>query len=377
MNIKRWLIVVVLLAIVVVALKLTVFQPEVIRVRISMVERGVVEETVSNTRAGTVKVYRRAKLSPQMGGLVVATPHMEGSLVSAGDLLLKLDDRVQQAELDLARKSVVAAEAQANEACFAADLAQTELERTTSLHGSGIASDQSLDALSSERDRSRAACAAGAAAVGQARSRVAVVEVQLAFTELRAPFSGTVAEVSTEVGEWITPSPPGVPIPPIIDLLDPASIYVSAPIDEVDAERVKVGQAVRMTVDSRPDVRFFGRVKRVAPYVLDVLEQNRTVEIEVSFDEQGAVSGVLPGTSADVEVILDQRTEVLRVPSSAVAEDGKVLVLVDGVLEEGRIEAGLKNWQFTEVLSGVAEGDAIVAARDSSEIEAGALAEAR
>jgi len=377
MNIKRWLIVVVLLAIVVVALKLTVFQPEVIRVRIAMVERGVVEETVSNTRAGTVKVYRRAKLSPQMGGLVVATPHMEGSLVSAGDLLLKLDDRVQQAELDLANKSVVAAEAQANEACFAADLAQTELERTTSLHGSGIASDQSLDALSSERDRSRAACAAGAAAVGQARSRVAVVEVQLAFTELRAPFGGTVAEVSTEVGEWITPSPPGVPIPPIIDLLDPASIYVSAPIDEVDAERVKVGQAVRMTVDSRPDVRFFGRVKRVAPYVLDVLEQNRTVEIEVSFDEQGVVSGVLPGTSADVEVILDQRTEVLRVPSSAVAEDGKVLVLVDGVLEEGRIEAGLKNWQFTEVLSGVAEGDAIVAARDSSEIEAGALAEAR
>ncbi len=254
MNIKRWLIVVVLLAIVFVALKLTVFQPEVVRVRIVKVERGVVEETVTNTRAGTVKVSRRAKLSPQMGGLVVATPHLEGSLVSAGELLLKLDDRVQRAELDLARKSVVAVEAQANEACFAADLAQTEFERTTSLHGSGIASDQSLDALSSERDRSRAACAAGAAAVEQARSRVAVVQVQLEFTELRAPFSGTVAEVSTEVGEWITPSPPGVPIPPIIDLLDPASIYVSAPIDEVDAERVKVGQAVRMTVDSRPDV---------------------------------------------------------------------------------------------------------------------------
>ncbi len=64
-------------------------------------------------------------------------------------------------------------------------------------------------------------------------------------------------------------------------------------------------------------------------------------------------------------------------PSSAVAEDGKVLVLVNGVLEEGRIEAGLSNWQFTEVLSGLAEGDAIVAARDSTEIEAGVRAEAR
>ena len=377
MNIKRWLVVVVVLAILVVVLKLTVFEPEIIRVRIATVERGVVEETVTNTRAGTVKVYRRAKLSPQIGGLVVATPYLEGSFVSAGDLLLKLDDRVQQAELTLARRSVVTAEAQADEACLAAELAQTELDRTTALHGSGIASDESLDALRTERDRSRAACTAGVAAVSQASARVAVVEVQIEFTELRAPFSGTVAEVSTEVGEWIMPSPPGLPIPPVIDLLDPASIYVSAPIDEVDAERVKVGQAVRMSVDSRSDVRFFGRVGRVAPYVLDLLEQNRTVEIEVSFDDQEEMVGVLPGTSADVEVILDQRTEVLRVPSSAVAEDGRVLVLVEGILVEGQIEPGLKNWQFTEVVSGLAEGDAIVAARDSTEIKPGARAEAK
>jgi HlyD family secretion protein len=309
--------------------------------------------------------------------LVVATPYLEGSSVSAGDLLLKLDDRVQQAELILARRSVATAEAQADEACLAAELAQTELDRTTALHGSGIASDQSLDALRTERDRSRAACTAGAAAVSQASARVAVVQVQIEFTELRAPFSGTVAEVSTEVGEWIMPSPPGLPIPPVIDLLDPASIYVSAPIDEVDAERVKVGQAVRMSVDSRSDVRFFGRVARVAPYVLDMLEQNRTVEIEVSFDDQEEMVGVLPGTSADVEVILDQRTDVLRVPSSAVAEDGKVLVLVDGILVEGQIKAGLNNWQFTEVVSGLAEGDAIVVARNSTEIKPGARAEAK
>ena len=377
MNIKRWLIVAVVFVALAVALKLTLFKPEVIRVRVATVERGVVEETVTNTRAGTVKVYRRAELSPQIGGLVVATPFLEGSLVSVGDLLLKIDDRVQQAELNLARRSVVAAEAQADEACLSAELAQTELDRTISLHGSGIASDQSLDTLRTERDRSRAACAAGAAAVEQAAAQVAVVEVQIEFTELRAPFNGVVAEVSTEVGEWIMPSPPGLPIPPVIDLLDPASIYVSAPIDEVDAERVKVGQMVRMSVDSRPDVRLFGRVKRVAPYVLDLLEQNRTVEIEVSFDDQALVTGVLPGTSADVEVILDQRKDVLRVPSSAVAEDGKVLVLVDGILVQGQIEPGLDNWQFTEVLSGLDEGDAIVAARDSTEIKPGARAEAR
>jgi HlyD family secretion protein len=375
MNIKRWLIVAVVVVAIAVVLRMTVFRDEAIRVRVAAVERGVVEETVSNTRAGTVKVARRAKLSPQIGGLVAATPHLEGDVVAAGELLLKLDDRAQRAELALARKSVAAAEARADEACLAAELAETELDRTIALHDRGIASDQALDALRTDRDRTRAACVAARAALAQAGSSVEVVEVQIEFTELLAPFDGVVAEVSTEVGEWITPSPPGVPIPPVIDLLDPASSYVSAPIDEIDAERVEVGQRVRMSVDSRPDERLAGHVTRVAPYVLDILEQNRTVEIEVAFDDPEEVTGVLPGTSADVEVILDRREDVLRIPSSAVAEDGEVLVLVDGFLESRIIDTGLANWQYTEVLSGLDEGSVIVAARDVAAIKPGVRAE--
>ena len=377
MNIRRWLVVVAAAVVIAVILKLTVFEPDPIRVRVAAVERGVVEETVSNTRAGTVKVRRRARLSPQIGGLVVATPHLEGERVAAGELLLKLDDRAQQAQLALARRSVAAAVARADEACLAAELAETELRRTLNLHGQGIASDQSLDVLRTDRDRSRAGCAAARAAIEQAAAQVEVVDVEIEFTELTAPFAGVVAEVSTEVGEWITPSPPGVPIPPVIDLLDPASIYVSAPIDEIDAERVRVGQAVRLSVDSRPDARFSGRVARVAPYVLDALEQNRTVEIDVDFDDAEAVAGILPGTSADVEVILDLREDVLRVPTSGVAENGEVLRLVGGVLEPVRIESGLANWQYTEVLSGLVEGELVVAARDLTEIEAGVRAVAR
>ena len=181
--------------------------------------------------------------------------------------------------------------------------------------------------------------------------------------------------VSTEVGEYITPSPPGLPIPPVIDLLDPASIYVSAPIDEVDAERILVGQAVRVTVDSRSDQTFAGTVARVAPYVLDVLEQNRTVEVEVELDDAQAMKGVLPGTSADVELILDRRDDALRIPASAVAEGGKVLILKDGLLEERTIEVGLRNWRFAEVLSGLESGVRVVVARNSPDIKAGAMAE--
>ena len=372
MKAIRWFVVVAALVAIAVVLRLTVLAPKPIEVHTAVVDRGVVEESVTNTRAGTVKVRRRASLSPQMGGLVVRIPHLEGDEVEEGDVLLAMDDRAQRAEYDLASKDVRTAEAQADEACLAAELASKELNRLLALHDRGIASDQSLDVLQTERDRSRAGCAAARAAIDRARSRVDAVRVQLEFTRLRAPFAGTVAEVSTEVGEWITPSPPGLPIPPVIDLLDGRSVYVSAPIDEVDAESARVGQPARITVDSRRGTSFDARVARVAPYVVDDLEQNRTVEVEVEFADLDGAYGILPGTSADVEIILDRRDDVLRVPAAAVADGDVVLVLVHGMLEEREIDVGLRNWQLAEVRGGLSEGELVVTSRPSTDIKAGA-----
>lgn len=370
----KWVLAGIALVALAVVLRHTIFAPDVVDVRTTPVERGLVEQTVTNTRAGTVRVRRRAELSPQIGGLVIALPHREGDWVEAGDLVVQLDDRAQRAELESARTTVEAAKAQADEACLAAELAEKELSRTEALHSKGIASDQNLDLLRTDRDRTKAGCTAARAAVGQAAARVGSAEVQLAFTRLRAPFAGTIAELSTEIGEYITPSPPGLPIPPVVDLLDPDSVYVSAPIDEVDAERVKAGQAVRVTVDSRPDSTIGASVERVAPYVLDVLEQNRTVEVEVALDDAASMRGVLPGTSADVEIILESREEALRIPASAVAEGGGVLVLKDGLLEEKVVSLGLRNWRFAEVLDGLSPGDRVVVVRNSPDIKAGARA---
>ena len=373
----RWLVVVLLLAGAGILLRMTVLAPEPVEVRVAMVDRGTVEETVANTRAGTVRARLRARLSPQTGGLVVRLPFREGARVEEGDLLLELDSRVQRAQLEVARREVETALRRAEDACLAADLAASELVRLEELAEAGVASDQQLDRARTEHERTRAACEASRAAVEQARAAVHAARVQVELCTLRAPFAGVVAELSTEIGEWITPSPPGVPLPPVIDLLAPESLFVSAPIDEVDSERVRVGQEVRITVDSRPGEHFTGGVVRVAPYVEDVLEQNRTVEVEVEFAEPGRWEGLLPGTSADVEIVLERREGVLRVPAAAVAEGGKVLVLEDGRLAERTVRTGLSNWEYMEVLEGLAEGERVVTLRDSTDIVPGARAVAR
>ena len=338
------------------------------------VTRGLVEEVVANTRAGTVKARRRSKLSPQTGGLVVALPYRKGAQVRAGELLLQLDDRLQRAQLELAEKQLQAAIARTGEVCEAAELATRELVRGQVLFQQGYLSQQSLDVLQSRKEQSQAACEAAKALVEQAQAQVKLGQAQLALTQLRAPFSGVIAELSTEVGEWITPSPPGVPIPPVIDLLDPESLYVRAPVDELDVAKVKVGQKVRITVDPRPGEVFFGRVTKLAAYVLDVAEQNRTAEVEVEFEPGTDLSGVLPGSSADVEIVVASKEDVLRIPTSAVGEGGKVLVLAKRRLVERRVQIGLANWQFTEVLEGLAEGEEVMISRDRPEIRAGVRA---
>lgn len=359
-----------------VVLRFTLLAPEPLPVRVVPVERGRVEETITNSRAGTVTARRRAKLSPEIGGQVVALPYREGDRVPAGAVVLRLDDSSQRARLELAEKDLQAAGAERERACLAAERAQREYERTRRLADEQIVSTDMLDQVDSGRETSQAACRAAKATEERARAAVGVARADLAKTVLKAPFDGVVAELTTEVGEWTTPSPPALPVPPVIDILDPTSIYISAPMDEVDAARIHTGLPARVTVDSHRDQSFAGTVTRVAPYVLDVEEQNRTVEIEVVLEDPEINEELLPGTSADVEVILTEKDDALRIPTAALLEGAKVLVLADGVLEERQIEPGLRNWDYTEVAGGLAEGDLVVVSLDRPEVKAGAEARA-
>jgi HlyD family secretion protein len=196
---------------------------------------------------------------------------------------------------------------------------------------------------------------------------------------LRAPFDGIVAEINGEIGEYLTPSPPGIPTLPAVDLIDDSCLYVTAPIDEVDASHLKVGMPGRITLDAYRGKHFDGHVRRVAPYVLALEKQARTVEVEVEFEEpQSALKegNLLVGYSADIEVVTDIREKVLRIPTSALMPGNKVLVLGDdGKLAERKIETGLSNWEFTEIRSGLKPGENVVTSLDREGVKTGARAE--
>lgn len=205
---------------------------------------------------------------------------------------------------------------------------------------------------------------------------MAAASAVLDQTYLRAPFAGSVAEVTGEVGEFSTPSPPGVATPPAIDLLTDDCHYISAPIDEVDASEIAIGIEVRVTLDAFREQLFPARIRRISPYILDFEKQARTVEVEAELEPLVEGVKLLAGYSADMEIILDRHESVLRIPSELVVDDNYVLVVDDNSeLQRKAITKGLSNWHFTEVQKGLVEGEQIVSNVGSAGVIDGASVE--
>ncbi len=359
---RRTLIVVFVLAVLIAGATWYLSRPKPVPVIFGNVEIGTVESTIANTRAGTITACRRARLAPRSGGQIAKLSVKEGDRVSKGQVLLELWNADIAARLRVAQGQEASARSHRKEICLNADFAARELNRTLQLKEQGFISDKALDSATAQAQTGRAACSAADANVRQAKFQVAAVRADLSTTYLRAPFAGIVAEVTGEVGEFTTPSPPGIPTPPAVDLIDDTCLYVTAPMDEIDAPNVIVGQPGRISIDAFPGRIFAGHVRRIAPYVLDREKQARTVDVEVEFDDPAEFGTLLVGYSADVEIVLAVHENVMRVPTAALVEGNRLYIASsdDGTLDLREVETGLSNWEYTEINSRLTMSERIV-----------------
>lgn len=346
-----------------------------ISVTVQTVDSGTVEATVSNTRAGSVKARHRANLTPATGGQIATLNVRKADTVKAGQVLLTLWNKDLQAQLSLARSEAVAAEATARQRCLLAALAQRQGARQTELRQRRSTSESAYDEAVAGARAQKAACDAAEAQRMVSAARVDAASAMVERTVLIAPFDGIVAEVNGEVGEYLTPSPPGIATLPAIDLINMETLYVAAPIDEIDAAQIRPGMATRINLDAFPKQTFPGKVRSISPYVLELAKQARTVEIEADFADHSAPGNLLAGYSADVEIILDSRSSVLRIPTEAVLKDGFAYVLQadTGRVQRRPITTGLANWKLTEVISGLAKGEQVVTSIDRQGLKDGVL----
>ncbi|MEQ8662323.1 MAG: efflux RND transporter periplasmic adaptor subunit, partial [Gammaproteobacteria bacterium] len=269
-----------------------------------------------------------------------------------------------------------AARARAEQACALATGARREADRLARLRAKQLVAEELADEAQTRADSQQAACAAALASTRVSAARISLATAAIERTRLRAPFAGVVAEVDVKLGEFLTPSPPGIATPPAIDLIDQRCIYISAPIDEVDAPRIRTGMPACVTLDAFTERWCDARVTRIAPYVLDREKQARTVEVEVRFADATDTSRLLPGYSADIEILIAAHEDALRIPSEAVMDGDSVLVYdsATATLARRPITMGLSNWEHTEVAAGLAAGELVVVSTGRAGVVSGARA---
>lgn len=367
MSLKSWAvrILVLLLIIAVAGFFYWRGQNQSVEVRLTKVDRGTVERTVSNTRAGTIKACNRSKLSMQRGGAVASLNVKKGDRVNTGDVLLTLANDEFKARVKQAQAQLASAKLAHDQACATAAQSKRDAARVENLATRKLLSEENRDESHTRAITSSKACGAAEAQETMAEASLQMEQALLDQTILRAPFPGIVAEINGEPGEYVTPSPPGVPTPPAVDLIDDSCLYVTAPIDEVDAAALRTGLPARVTLDAFRGRVFPAKLTRIAPYVQEYEKQARTVDVDIQLDSVPTDISLLIGYSADAEIVLETRADVLRVPVEAIQSGDSVMrVNSSGRLEKRLIKTGISNWSYREVLEGLEQGDQLLLSFD-------------
>lgn len=340
-------------------------------VTVSQATNGLVEASVANTRSGTVKACQRSRLSLPMGGQVSVLYVAQGDKVEAGAPLMELWNEDIRATLATAEAQLATAKLSREASCTQAESYKREERRVRNLYKRQMASAELLDQAETAAKVSAITCNQQDTQITQASANLDLQKARLAQTQLRAPFAGIIAEVNAEIGEYATPSPPGVATPPAIDLINPDCFYVQAPIDEVDAAQVALDMPVRVTLDAFNDRSFTGHVSRISPYIQDEEKQARTVDVDVRLKDLPDDVHLLIGYSADIEVITATAENTLRIPTELLIDTDHVMLAIEGSAVKKQVELGLTNWTWSEVSGGLSSDDQIINEPGQSDLEDG------
>jgi RND family efflux transporter MFP subunit len=308
------------------------------------VERRNIGSTVLATGVIRPRVGAEVQVGSRVSGILKELHVTIGDQVPPGFLLAVLDPT----EFEARRNQAVA---QLETAIAERDFAALELSRTDQMLREEVTTQAEFD--SAERSFNMAA-----AQVRQAEAALESAEIQLGYTRIWAPFGGVGGSVSTHGGVTVAAS---FASPTFVTIIDLDRLEVWAYVDETDIGRVEAGQRATFTVDTYLDTEFSGVVTAIQP-AAEIVDN---VVNYVTLVEIGPTNGktLRPEMTTSVNIVLEGRENVLSLPNGAVRRDADgAFAFIPGTIgpERRTIKTGYRGSDFTEVLEGLEEGDAVV-----------------
>jgi len=325
----------------------------------------------SVTANGYVVARTRASVSAKVAGRLAFLGVSEGSRVSKGEVIARLENADYQAQVAQAQAAVASARADSIEAAADRDQMEREAQRLRTIHAQNreLVAQQEVDQAETRAAQSAARAQSAAARLVAAAAGLRYASAAFDNTVIRAPFSGTVLRKEAEVGEVVAPSVGGgLTRGAVVTMADLGTLEVEVDVNEAYIARVRNGQAARITLDAYPDTGFRGAVRQVVP---TADRQRATVQVKVAITDHDP--RILPEMGARVDFLEPDTVRatgantpappVIRVPAAAVREDqGQSIVWLvrEGRLERRPVQAGPVSGGFREIRSGLAGGEMLL-----------------
>jgi HlyD family secretion protein len=307
---------------------------------------------VTVTADGVVKPIDRIEVKSKASGQIEELPVEQGDFVRKGDLIARLDQKDERAEVAKAQAELDIAKAELKQA-------QQTFKRRRELFAKGFISAE-------ERDESERSLAVAKAKVVQTATTLDRARERLAESVVRAPADGIILQKKVEEGQIIASGVSNVSGgSPIVDLADMRFVHIEAGVDEIDIGKVRNGQTAVVVADAYPAVEFRGKVVRIAPEAR--VEQNVTL-FNVIVEVENTDGKLKSGMNTTIRIAIVEKERVLLVPAMVLqaaseTDVGKnarqVLVKVGDAFVPQPVEIGVFDFKQAEILSGLTEGSVL------------------
>ena len=321
-------------------------------------KRGNVTYFTEQTGIIKTQVGAKVNVGTRATGTLIYLPYQVGDSTKKGELIARIDDREIQANIrntealiEEQKRDLEAKEAQYN-------YSKLNYEREVRLLEKEFTTKDSVDIAKREMGVTFAQMELGKAKVKEAVEKLKALEVSLSYTKIYAPISGYVSAVTTQEGETVVS---GLSAAILITIIDPSKLEMWIYVDETDIGRTKPGMKVEHWVDTYRDKRFYGKIHTIYPQ--PEIKDNIVYYLAIVKIDPKDTALLRPEMTTHVRIIVEEKTDVLIVPNGAVRfEEGKNMVYVRGKEKQERREValGIRDDSFTEIVSGLAEGERIV-----------------
>lgn len=313
-------------------------------------------------------------LSSEVIGRVAELFVEEGDAVRANDLVLRVDDRNLLASLEQSQAAVRLNEIDIERQQVRLENLQLQWDRSNSLHNRRMIGDEEFQTVSNQLALARIDLKSAQERLLQSHAQLDQVNDQLSKTKIVSPIDGVVTSLDIKVGETAIASATNIPGSSLMTIANPDSIYTEVLVDEADVATIQIGQRAEIVAIAYPDQAMVGTVQFIANTAkVATGRQGLSFTVKIAITDPGDVV-LRPGMSCRAEIFTRQDLEVPAVPIRAISfEENRaarvneyfVFVNDNGIARKTRVEVGVSDDEYQEIISGIESGTQIVVGPDS------------